>query len=284
LTAAYDPLRPREALRRYGIRPRKDLGQNFLQSSEALQIILRAADLHGNETVLEIGPGLGALTLRLAEQAERVVAVEYDPRLLRPLQALLEGNSRVEVLHGDILELEWEVLGLDGEYCVIANIPYNITSALLRRLLEAPARARRLLLTVQREVADRIVAAPGKMSLLALSVQLYGTVSIAARLPAEAFYPQPEVSSAVLRIEVHPSPRVAKSRAGPLFRLARAGFAQRRKKLRNALAAGLAVRPEQAEGWLQAAGIDPDRRAQTLAIEDWLRLTEVFSPAEPKTV
>lgn len=283
MTAAYDPLRPREALRRYGIRPRKDLGQNFLQSPEGLQAILQAADLSGGETVLEIGPGLGALTQRLGERARRVVAVEYDPRLLRPLQDLLAESPQVELLHGDILELEWERLGLEGEFCVVANIPYSITSALLRRLLEAPTPAQRLVLTVQREVAERVVAAPGEMSLLALSVQLFGTARIAALLPAEAFYPQPEVASAVLRIEVHATPRIAESRAKPLFQLARAGFGQRRKKLRNALAAGLGVRPAQAEGWLLAAGIAPDRRAQTLTVEDWLRLTEVFRPAEPET-
>jgi 16S rRNA (adenine1518-N6/adenine1519-N6)-dimethyltransferase len=269
-------------LGQYGVRPRKALGQSFLRNPEAREQILQAADLGGSETVLEIGPGLGALTWELCRRVRRVIAVELDARLLPPLRALLAGCAGVELMHGDILEIGWQELRLRGPFCVVANIPYSITSALLRRLLEAPEPARWLVLTVQREVAERVIAEPGEMSLLALSVQLYGVPRLLARLPAEAFYPEPEVESAVLRIDIHPSPPVAAGLMGPLFRAARAGFAQRRKKLRNALSAGLAVPTEQAEVWLREAGIAPDRRAQALKLDEWARLAEVIGRAGPE--
>ena len=267
-------------LRQYGIRPHKDLGQSFISSAGALQRILDAAALGGAETVLEVGPGLGALTLQLCERARRVVAVELDSRLLPPLRTLVSAFPAVELHQGDILNIEWEQLGIHGRYCVVANIPYSITSALLRKLLESPAPAEWLVLTVQREVAERVIAGPGEMNLLALSTQLYGTARICARLPAEAFYPQPEVESAVLRIDLHPSPLVELELIRWIFRLARAGFSQKRKKLRNAISAGMGVRPAQAENWLLAAGIVPDLRAQAIGLEDWLRLAQIVSKGE----
>jgi len=267
-------------LRQYGIRPHKDLGQSFLTSAEALQRILDAAALRGEETVLEIGPGLGALTLQLCERARRVVAVELDSRLLPPLRSLVSAFPAVELHQGDILNIEWERLGIQERYCVVANIPYSITSALLRRLLESPAPAEWLVLTIQREVAERLIAPPGEMNLLALSVQLYGTARIYARLPAEAFYPRPEVESAVLRIDILASPPVEPELTRWIFRLARAGFGQKRKKLRNAISAGMGVRPAQAEDWLLAAGIVPDLRAQAIGLEDWLRLAQIVKQGE----
>lgn len=259
-------------LRHYGVQPKQSLGQSFMISSQAVQRVLEAAELTGDECVLEIGPGLGALTLRLVEAARRVIAVELDSRLLPPLRALLA--DRVELHHGDILTLPWEQLALDGPYDVVANIPYSITSALLRRLMESPFPAHRLVLTMQREVAERVTAAPGQMSLLAVSVQIYGAPVVTARIPAEAFYPKPKVESAVLRVDLDPHPLVDRRWIEPLFRLARAGFGQRRKQLRNALAAGLAVPTAQATAWLETAGIPPERRAQQLSLEDWLRLAQ----------
>jgi 16S rRNA (adenine1518-N6/adenine1519-N6)-dimethyltransferase len=267
-------------LRQYGIRPHKDLGQSFIHSAEALQRILDAAALGGEETVLEVGPGLGALTLQLCERARRVVAVELDSRLLPPLRSLLSASPSVELHQGDILKIEWGLLGISGQYCVVANIPYSITSALLRKLLESPAPAEWLVLTIQREVAERVIAPPGEMNLLALSVQLYGAARIHARLPAEAFYPQPEVESAVLRIDLHPSPPAGSELIKWIFRLARAGFSQKRKKLRNAISAGMGVRTAQAENWLLAAGIVPDLRAQAIGLEDWLRLAQIVKQGE----
>lgn len=264
-------------LRQYGVRPQKALGQSFMTNRQAVQRVLEAASLTGSETVLEIGPGLGALTWQLSQLANRVIAIEFDRQLLPPLQALLSGLPNVELHQDDILTVPWERLGLAGPYCVVANIPYSITSAVLRRLLESQMPAEWLVLTLQREVAERVVAEPGMMSLLALSVQLYGTPRLAARIPPDAFYPRPKVESTVLRVDVHRPPRVEPSLVEPVFRLARAGFGQRRKQLRNALAAGLGIAPAQAAEWLQATGVRPERRAQALSVEDWLQLAAHMS-------
>lgn len=265
-------------LRQYGLRPNKGLGQNFLQDNHALQKIVAAADLEPGDTVLEIGPGLGSLTRYLALAARSVTAVELDRNLFPPLQAVLAPYPNVRLVHGDILELApAELVGAPG-YVVTANIPYYITSALLRHLLESEPRPRRLVLTVQREVAERICAAPGQMSLLALSVQAYGTPRLVAHIPAGAFYPPPNVDSAVVRIETASQPRFPGPEMETFFRLARAGFSQKRKTLRNALAGGLGVEPAAAERLLIAADIDPRRRAETLSLEEWGRLVECAGP------
>jgi len=167
--------------------------------------------------------------------------------------------------------------GPPPRYRVVANIPYYITSALIRHLLEAPQPPELLVLTVQREVAERICAAPGELSLLALSVQVYGQPKIAARIPAGAFYPPPKVDSAVIRLDLYDQPRIPAPLLPTFFRLAKAGFSQKRKTLRNALAGGLGWKPVQAEALLHQAGIDPGRRAETLSLEEWGAMTESYS-------
>lgn len=259
-------------LRQYGLRPSKGLGQNFLQDNHALQKIVAAADLEPGDSVLEIGPGLGSLTRYLALATRSVTAVELDRNLFPALQAVLAPYPNVRLVHGDILEMAPAELVEASGYLVVANIPYYITSALLRHLLESEPRPRRLVLTVQREVAERICAAPGQMSLLALSVQAYGMPRLVASIPAGAFYPPPNVDSAVVRIEIEARPRFPASEMETFFRLARAGFSQKRKTLRNALAGGLGIEPTEAERLLTAAGIDPRRRAETLSLEEWGRL------------
>jgi len=271
------PLNVHAILRKHQLFPKKGLGQNFLVDATALERIIQAAEIPPGCTVLEVGPGLGSLTRYLALSAERVVAVELDSALIAVLEEVLQEMPNVEVVHGDILELDpARLIGMDGDG-VGANIPYYITSNLIRHLLEAPLKPQRIVLTVQREVAERINARPGEMSLLALSVQVYGRPRVVTRIPAGAFYPPPNVESAVVRVDLYPQPIIRVEQLDAFFRLARAGFGQKRKTLRNSLSAGLNQPAEQTVRLLQAAGIDPMRRAETLSIEEWKALTEAFT-------
>jgi 16S rRNA (adenine1518-N6/adenine1519-N6)-dimethyltransferase len=177
------------------------------------------------------------------------------------------------LIQGDILELSLKDLNLDDDYVVVANIPYYITSAVIRHLLESEARPRRVVLTIQKEVAQRICADPGDMSLLALSVQVYGKPHIATHIPAEAFFPAPTVDSAVLVIDIYPVPQIKPDLLDTFFQLIKAGFSQKRKTLRNSLSSGLHISPQDAAEFLKRANIDPQRRAETLSLEEWDRLS-----------
>jgi 16S rRNA (adenine1518-N6/adenine1519-N6)-dimethyltransferase len=269
-------------LRRYNLRPDKGLGQNFLVDMTALQRVVEVAGIETSDIVLEIGPGLGNLTRLLAVRARQVTAVEVDPDLIPPLMEVLAPFANVQVVQSDILALDPAQLMKEPGYQVVANIPYNITSALIRHLLEARNKPTRITMTVQREVAERICASPGKLSLLALSVQVYGKPVMAARIQAEAFYPVPKVDSAVVRIDLSPQPLIPNPLLPIFFRLAKAGFSQKRKTLRNALAGGMRWTPAQAANMLLAAGIDPQRRAETLNLEEWSRLTEYYEGQSQK--
>jgi 16S rRNA (adenine1518-N6/adenine1519-N6)-dimethyltransferase len=280
-----------------GIYPKKGLGQNFLVDPAHRAHIVAAADLTPQDTVLEVGPGPGVLTELIAEQAGRVVAVELDDRLIHFLRDRFAAQSHVTIVHADILEVDvGELMGGAGNdpassfraqqscahpafnYKVIANLPYYITAAAIRHLLEAQPPPAVLVLTVQREVAERMVARPPEMSLLALGVQFYCTGRIAGRIPAGAFYPVPKVESAVVRLDRRPEPAVPGVAAEQFFRVARAGFSQPRKQLRNSLAAGLSRPPVEVEAWLSSVGIDPRRRAETLTIEEWGALARANPP------
>ena len=271
------PLNVPALLRKYALRPDKSLGQNFLVDESALRKIIVVAEVASDEDVLEIGPGLGSLTRHLAMAARSVVAVELDARLLHPLKEVLAACTNVSLVQGDILSLNPAQLITHPEYLVVANIPYYITSALIRHLLEAERQPRRLVLTVQEEVAARICAMPGDMSLLSLSVQVYGQPSVKARIPAGAFYPAPKVDSAVMRIELFPAPCIPSSDLDTFFRLAKAGFSQKRKTLRNSLAGGMGWNTTQAAEILQCAGIDPHRRAESLSLDEWRRMVEIVA-------
>jgi 16S rRNA (adenine1518-N6/adenine1519-N6)-dimethyltransferase len=264
-------------LRKYELHPHKSLGQNFLVDETALHQVVAAAELSSQDVVLEIGAGLGSLTRQLAMTAHQVVAVEIDSNLIPVLQQVVSQFSNVRVIEGDILALDPVSLVLNSTYLVVANIPYNITSALIRHLLEAHVPPDRLVLTVQVEVAERICATPGDMSLLALSVQVYGQPSIVARIPAGAFYPPPRVDSAVIRIDLHLTPIIPPEQLDAFFRLIKAGFSQKRKTLRNALAGGLHLSPTAVEQVLEDGHIDPMRRAETLSLPEWHKLTDAFS-------
>jgi 16S rRNA (adenine1518-N6/adenine1519-N6)-dimethyltransferase len=178
------------------------------------------------------------------------------------------------VVHGDILKLPISELIDQPNYIVAANIPYNITSAIIRHLLEGDIKPRRVVLTIQKEVAERICAQPGDLSLLGLSVQVYGQPRIVAKIPAGSFHPVPKVDSAILRIDIHDEPRIPNELLDTFFKLIKAGFGQKRKMLRNSLASGLNIPTEDAEALLTSANIDPMRRAETLSIEEWKRLCE----------
>lgn len=271
--SSQSPLDIPALLKRYQLRPIHGLGQNFLVDEAGLDKIIAAAEITPEHDVLEIGAGVGNLTRRLATHARQVVAVELDNRLIAPLRETLEGFTNVTLIQGDILELNISQIISRAPYLVVANIPYYITSAVIRHLLENDPQPLRMVLTVQREVADRICAQPNEMNLLALSVQVYGQPQIKAIIPAGAFYPPPKVDSAVIRIDLYPEPRISRQRLNDFFRLAKAGFSQRRKTLRNSLGGGMAWTRETTTRVLEAAGIDPNRRAETLSLEEWAALT-----------
>lgn len=271
-------MHPRQLLDRYGIAPRQSLGQNFLFDEGLLGRITAAADLSPGDAVLEIGPGLGALTRQLAQAAGRVVAVELDDRLLPVLRYELEPFNNVEIIHGDILTFDIAA-HFDRPFVVVANVPYYITGAILRRLLESHPRPKRIVMTVQREVADRLTAVPPRMSLLAVSVQYYGSVRLAGAVKAGAFWPRPDVDSAYIRIDVdgrHLSGG-AREQGGrgeeeAFFRVVRAGFSEKRKQLKNNLRR-LGLSDEAIAAALEAARIDGKRRAETLSVAEWQTLT-----------
>jgi 16S rRNA (adenine1518-N6/adenine1519-N6)-dimethyltransferase len=269
------PLDLYELMRRHGLRPDKSLGQNFLRDSAALEEIVKAAEIKPDDSVLEIGAGLGSLTRFLAVSAKAVTALELDHGLLPVLQEVLAPYPNVRLVEGDILKLSPAKLVEQDDYLVVANVPYYITSAIFRRLLEKAPRPRRIVLTVQQEVAERVCAAPGDMSLLTLSVQVYGKPVIAAKIPAEAFTPAPKVDSAVVRVDLYPEPVIPMPLLDRFFRLAKAGFSQKRKTLRNSLSAGLAISTSQAAQILEQAGIDPQRRAETLSLAEWGKLSQL---------
>ena len=266
-------------LRAHGLRPRKRLGQNFLRDPVALGRIVTAADLSQEDVVVEVGAGVGTLTRPLAEHAGSVIALELDDDLVVILRGQLANLTNVQVLHEDVLRFSASELSHRG-YKVVGNLPYYITSAVLRHFLEKVPRPRLMVVTVQREVADRIVAGPGKMSLLAVSVQFYGQPRIVARIPAGAFYPPPQVDSAVVRIDIGEHPPVVLEEGigeATFFRVVRAGFSQKRKTLRNSLSASLGLSPAIVEEALKQARVDSRRRAETLSLDEWAGVVQVFS-------
>lgn len=262
-------------LREHGLRPDKKLGQNFLQDTAALEEIVRAAEIQPDDAVLEIGPGLGSLTRYLAASAKTVTAIELDPGLIPVLKSVLAPHPNVRVIEGDILRFPPSEIMSQNDYLVVANVPYYITSAIFRHLLEKAPRPRRIVLTIQQEVAERICAKPGDMSLLSLSVQVYGHTVIAANIPASAFTPIPNVDSAVIRVDMYPEPVIPILQLERFFHLAKAGFSQKRKTLRNSISAGLAISTSEASQMLEQAGIDPQRRAETLNLQEWEKLSQL---------
>jgi len=233
-----------------------------------------AAEVAPSDQVLEVGPGLGDLTQALAERAGRVVAVEIDPRLAAELRRRFAAEPRVTVVEQDALHLDpASLFGPGGEYLVVSNLPYNVGTAIVRRLLEARPRPRRLVVMLQKEVVAAMLAPAGRMGLLAVAVQVFATGRRLFDVAPGAFTPPPAVRSSVIRLDIRPEPLVPEPEQGKFFEVLRAGFSAPRKQIRNALAQGLGVSAAEAEAMLRRAAIDPARRPETLGIDDWLRLT-----------
>jgi 16S rRNA (adenine1518-N6/adenine1519-N6)-dimethyltransferase len=264
------PPAPSRALRDRGLRPRKRLGQNFLQDRRYLKRILEAAEVGPEDAVLEIGAGTGVLTRELAREAGRVVAIELDERLYQMLEDQVGTEEKVRMWHGDALRFD-PCDYFDGPYKVVGNIPYYITGPILRHFLEAECRPEEIVLMVQREVAERMVAEPGELSLLGVSVQYYAQPRIVTRVPAGAFYPRPKVESAIVHLRPHPEAGGGTA-AERFFQVARAGFGTRRKTLLNSLGLGLGMDRTTTRDLLTGAGIDENRRAETLTIDEWKQL------------
>jgi 16S rRNA (adenine1518-N6/adenine1519-N6)-dimethyltransferase len=266
-------------LRQAGLKARKGLGQHFLVDGEVLEIITSAAGLSPDDLVVEVGPGLGILTEALAKKAGGVIAIELDDKLAALLKKTLASFKNVTIVNDDVLNIEpGELLKRQKSplYKVVANLPYYITSPVLRHFLTASAKPGVMVVMVQQEVAEAIAAQPGDMSLLSVSVQFYGRPEIVRRVPAQAFYPAPEVGSALLRIELYPEPVVVVVDEGGFFELVRAGFSAPRKQIGNSLSQGLGLPKEGVLPLLERAEIDWQRRAETLTLEEWARLWRVF--------
>ncbi len=272
----------RQRLRELERGAKKGLGQHFLVDRDALRNMVAAAQITKGDTVLEVGPGLGILTRELIKEAGRVIAVEIDPQLARSLQEELQNAGNIQVICADILSLDLsQVFSGAGSYKVVAALPYFIASRILRYFLEAPVKPSLIVITVQREVGQNIAAKPGDTTLLSIAVQLYGKPQIVEYLSPWSFYPRPKVDSAIVRIEVYPEPAFPVRDTNAFFSIVRAGFSSRRKQLHNALALGLGVPQSDSHRWLTAAGIEPMRRAQTLSLEEWFRLYQVWSQEQP---
>jgi 16S rRNA (adenine1518-N6/adenine1519-N6)-dimethyltransferase len=270
-------MNPKRLLEEHGIDPRKSLGQNFLQDPNTLDKIVGIAGVTPDDVVLEIGPGTGAMTTRLAAAGKRVIAVEVDERLKPVLDDVLAPYANTEVIFQDILTVDIARLLRPDPYIVVANVPYYITSAILKHLMENEYPPRRLVLTVQLEVAERLIAKPDEMSILSVSVQFFGRPQIAARLKPTVFWPRPDVDSAVVTIDVYDQPAVDVPSIQTFFRVVRAGFSQKRKQLKNSLSSGLQLTNAQTEQVFGIAGIDPRRRAETLTLEEWAALTRAVA-------
>ena len=266
----------RNLLYAYGMRPNKSFGQNFLIDRPVLMKIVEAAEIKMSDQVMEVGAGTGVLTQELAKRASRVVAVELERDMLAILAKMTGRYANVEVVARNLLYLDpAEVFG-EAPYKLVANLPYYITAPTFRHFLESANAPRLLVVMVQEEVAQRIVAEPGDLSLLAVSIQFYGRPQIIAHVPAAAFYPAPKVDSAILRVDLHAEAPLAREERDSFFQIVQAGFSERRKQLHNALTHGLHGKNEDIRAWLTAAGIETSRRAETLSIEEWLNLHRVW--------
>ena len=274
----YRPSRPRE-LREAGIAPTKALGQHFLTDTSVVKRILDAATPQDDEAIIEVGPGLGALTAGLAETGRPVITVEVDRGLAARLRDELSAMPTVHLMEADILtQSPAELLAAAGlapetPYSVVANLPYNIGTAVVRRFLEAETPPRRLVVMLQREVAESMSAETGEMGILSVSVQIYAEVRRLFTVPKTAFYPPPKVTSTVIRIDLRAKPLVSAEERASFFEVVRAGFSAPRKQLHNSLAQGLRRPVPEVSAAIEAVGLAPTLRPQMLGVEDWLRLS-----------
>ncbi len=249
--------------------PDKSLGQHWLRDRLVLEHIADCADVQSGDTVLEIGPGLGTLTSELLRRADSVTAVEFDANLAKKLPGQFPGKN-LTVINDDILQ--FDLSQLPAGYKVVANVPYYITSKIVQKLMTADNKPSVAVLLVQKEVAERIAARPGDMSILAISAQVFAEASLGDVVPAELFTPPPKVDSQVVILRARDQPLITPADEKDFFRIVKAGFSAKRKKLRSSLSGGLGISKQDVEQLLQKADISPDARAEDLAISDWLRL------------
>jgi len=254
--------------------PNKSLGQHWLKDRLILEAIADCAELTPDDTVLEIGPGLGTLTSVLLARAKQVTAVEFDPELARKLPGQFPGKN-LTVEHADILS--YDLSRLPTGYKVVANVPYYITSKIVQTLSESPNPPSLAVLLVQKEVAERIAAKAGDMSILAVAAQVYATAELGPLVPAEYFTPPPKVDSQVVVLRRRESSQFGDTDPRAFFRMVKAGFSAKRKKLRSSLSGGLGVSKQEVEALLTSAGVSPDARAEDLSLESWQRLTREFA-------
>ena len=251
--------------------PKKSLGQHWLHDETSLNAMVSAGQITDSDVVLEVGPGLGTLTKKLCQVAKQVVAIEKDDILVTQVKNRVGANN-FTVEHGDILQ--YDLASLPAGYKVVANIPYYLTSNLIRIMLESDNPPHTMVLLIQKEVAERIVAEPGQMSILAVSVQYYADAELRELVPAELFTPPPKVDSQIVQIKLRPEPLFIDVKTEDFFKVVKAGFSEKRKKLRSSLSGGLHISKEQVDQWLQTAEVSGDARAQELTLQDWYRLTK----------
>lgn len=273
---------PKALLDSYGILPKKSLGQNFMHDPNALDKIVASAQPQATDTIVEVGAGAGALTERLAKAAMQVFAIEVDLRLRALLEERFEDAANVYLVFKDILKLDIATLVGAEDYIVVANAPYYISSAILWRFLESRKPPRRIVVTMQYEVAERVIGAPGSMNLLSIAAQFYGRPRIVGKFGPAVFWPRPNINSAIVRIDTHDAPPAAVPSSQLFFRVVKAGFSLKRKQLKNALAGGLRIKASAARDLLNQAEIDPKRRAETLTLAEWARLTRIVAEANLK--
>jgi 16S rRNA (adenine1518-N6/adenine1519-N6)-dimethyltransferase len=253
------------------VAPKKSLGQHWLKDREVLAHIADCAELEEDSTVLEIGPGLGTLTSELLRRSEKVIAVEFDEELAQKLPGQFPGKN-LEVVRSDILS--FDLSKLPAGYKVVANVPYYITSKIVQLLMTAENKPEIAVLLVQKEVAERLAARPGDMSILAVSAQLFAEVTLGDVVPAALFTPPPKVDSQVVILKTRQEPFLQDISEKDFFRMVKAGFSAKRKMLRSSLSGGLGISKTDAEVLLKKAGIDPDNRAENLSLNDWARLVK----------
>ena len=262
-------------LKKHSLQPVKRLGQHFLVDKKILRKIIRVANLKSEDIVLEVGPGTGNLTQELAKMAKKVVAIEKDPKMVEILKKTLKNFKNIEIIQGDILKIKNLKLEVKN-YKIVANIPYYLTSPLIRKCLESENPPKEMILMVQKEVAQRICAKPPMMNLLAISVQFYAKPEIISFVSKKSFWPQPKVDSTIITI-VPRQFRIQVSRQfrERFFRIVKAGFSQPRKQILNNLTKGLKLDKEVVRAWLEKNKISPLQRAETLTVKDWILLTKI---------
>jgi 16S rRNA (adenine1518-N6/adenine1519-N6)-dimethyltransferase len=267
-----DPKYLKDLFRHYQIKPKDYLGQNFLIDEIALDEIVNAADLKKTDTVVEVGPGLGVLTQKLAQLAGQVIAIEKDRTMLDILDVNLKDHKNVKVFHQDVLRFNADKI-ISGPYKVVANIPYYLTSHLFQYFLRLKNKPELMVFLVQKEVGLRVTAKPGAMSILGISVQLFSDPEIITHVDKASFWPSPKVDSVILKI-VPKKSQLKIINEEEFFRIVKIGFSSKRKQLHNNLSAGLKLSPIDTSKWLEQNNIDPKFRAQDLNIQDWINLYE----------